>query len=697
MANKNKQKGSAGPAAITQSTACFKLTLELLSDLHAGSGLGGAGVDALIARDSRGKPVIRWSHHKGLLAQVCRDYYDDLGKSAEGVQMAEKLFGKEGRTRDARGLVVGTSLRFVAGGNRETIVRASTAMETDERRPLDDTLRRVEFVGAGAKFESEIRLPHNKETTDFFEFLLNRLDRLGGDRSRGSGLVFLARCEKSILNGQVPKPNETPPVRPLRLLLKTLEPLCLAATGKPDNLIPTHSHLSSTTVQGMFTRWALDHGQNELADAFLEGRIQPRAAYPVPDFVSAGDIAKLDVVPIPLARQTPKPPGQSGERPWWAGDSADPVPSDTLVESPQAKLKRPGSHDYLFTQDGGKAWQVFHCPTHTTLHNDAGSSRKNQRDQKLYSVQEIAAGTGFVLELQGDADSQARLEKALEKIKDWTSWLRVGRGGAPVQLVAVHASANGATSTDADSVETPDGSARSVRIFVESDLILRAPDFSFHTRLDANGLRALLADAGIAPDKLDSFHCTKQVSEDTPVHGWNIATRRPRLVAVAIRRGSEVVVDCEDAELLREARRLLLQRASSGFGERCREGYGRLRIDFAPTIVPNASPRTITVPINSVEAQLRRIQNAIGEPGFPRAFTPSRWQGLYSSAGHVRSRNAWFAAAEREIGEAHNGHQQQAWISLLSTWNADDLAVLGRIAAKRKGASSDECTTGAEE
>jgi CRISPR/Cas system CMR subunit Cmr4 (Cas7 group RAMP superfamily) len=50
----------------------YSLTAEFLSDAHLGSGSGGGGIDALIARDRYDRPVIWASHVEGVLRDAAR-------------------------------------------------------------------------------------------------------------------------------------------------------------------------------------------------------------------------------------------------------------------------------------------------------------------------------------------------------------------------------------------------------------------------------------------------------------------------------------------------------------------------------------------------------------------------------------------------------------------------------------------------
>ncbi len=64
------------------------LTAELLSDAHLGSGSGGGGIDALVARDRHDRPVIWASHVEGVLR--------DAARRLRGDEEAEAFFGRAG-------------------------------------------------------------------------------------------------------------------------------------------------------------------------------------------------------------------------------------------------------------------------------------------------------------------------------------------------------------------------------------------------------------------------------------------------------------------------------------------------------------------------------------------------------------------------------------------------------------------------
>lgn len=683
---------STTPATSARWTTRLALKVSLLEDLHAGSGLGGAGIDALLARDRQGQPVIRWSHVKGLLIEALRERAQALGKSADSD--IEHFFGKPDEIGQGRGCVRGRSLRMNGKSAASSLVWSSTARQPGSRVPLDDTLRRIEYVSAGSGFEGEICVPGRKHDPDpqLVKKLIGRLSRLGGGRSRGAGLVHIDVTENE-LELSPPQPDLAPDSSPstdeawhsVRVVFSALEPVCLAATGYPGNLIPSHSHLSPGTVAGMLTRWALDWGIGALADPFRDGRIVCGPGYPVP-LGATPDANLIDAVPIPLSYQSPKPGGQKGSLPWWAAAPEQPKVQDILVSPADEKLKRPGAHDYLVTTDG-KQLRRYTCPMSVALRNDAGHSQHGGTKQQLFATEAVAEGTGFVARIAvRGAASKAALLSTLHHLQQHACWLHAGRGGAPLEVVA-HAELLAAENANASAGPQDEQAATELRLYVESDLILRAADLRFHTRLDRPAVRALLQEAGVdtAPHNVLADVEPKSESEPCIVRGWNVATGKPRFPAIAIRRGSVTKLSFRDAAAAQLCRKALQEHGSRGFGERTDEGYGCIRVDFAPTpegdVSSGAKPPKL--PHSPNEVLLAEAEQQIGSKGFPQGFKPSRWHALRNAAGNPTLLDAWFEQARRRADKDPNAKD---WLDDLKNKHrqrADLLRAIGLRAAKQ--------------
>ncbi len=123
----------------------IRIEIELLEDLHTGSGTGHRGIDAVLASDRDGWPVIRASHVLGVWADALR---------AVKPEAVTRLFGA---ARNERGSLVMSS--FYALAEPDRLVWLSSSREPDSRVPKEDTLRSREYVAAAARRR---RYPYRK-------------------------------------------------------------------------------------------------------------------------------------------------------------------------------------------------------------------------------------------------------------------------------------------------------------------------------------------------------------------------------------------------------------------------------------------------------------------------------------------------------------------------------------------------------
>lgn len=267
------------------------LTAELLSDTHLGSGSGGGGINALVARDRYGRPVIWASHVEGVLR--------DAARRLRGDEEAGKLFGRAGGEQQR---AVFTSL--YAKDNPESRIWRSTAREAfDNRAPKDDTLRVIEYVPKGTKLVGELELPASQ--LDTLKRLVQEVDALGGGRSSGAGRVKLSLSEAPSLSRRSGAPTGR-----LVLLLKNRDPLCITATATPDNLIPSLSFVPGRTLLGAVAAWLIAEGDRETASLLTSGKVSVSDALPLPHAPSK--LEGVEVLPAPLSLQSKKPTEPKG-------------------------------------------------------------------------------------------------------------------------------------------------------------------------------------------------------------------------------------------------------------------------------------------------------------------------------------------------------------------------------------------------
>jgi hypothetical protein len=540
-----------------------KLTAELLSDAHLGSGSGGGGIDALVARDRHDRPVIWASHVEGVLR--------DAARRLRGEEEAKAFFGRAGGdyARGDRQRAVFTSL--YAQDEPECRIWRSTARETIDsiagevfynRAPKDDTLRVIEYVPKGTKLVGEVELSASE--LPVLQRLVQEVDGLGSGRSTGAGRVKLSLSEAAT----PPREIGTPTGR-LLLLLKNRDPICITATATPDNLIPSLAFVPGRTLLGALAAWLIAEGNRDTASLLTSGTVSVSDALPLPCAPSKLD--DVEVLPAPLSLQSEKPKGAAGDVPWWAQPRA-PTPRLDAWRT-EEKLKRPTDDLFVYRASTGAAWTSFRPLRRVRLRN--GRPGPRQPDTSLFAIEQIVEETHFLAELQGIPEDLRKLAGQLGPILEGRRWLRVGRAGAPVEVARIEW--GGAAPVP----KTPDRAL----LTLTSDLLVRDDWLRWRTKLDQASLCEVIGTEDISIE-MTARGSLKEQQDSVMIHGFNGTSRLWRMPAAAIRRGS--VFEISGAGLAK-----LAERAAKGqwLGERTYEGCGRFRIDAdLPGVTDSALP-----------------------------------------------------------------------------------------------------------
>lgn len=377
----------------------YKLTAELLSDTHLGSGSGGGGIDALIARDRYDRPVIWASHVEGVLR--------DAARRLRGDEEAGKVFGRAG---DEQQRAVFTSL--YAKDSPESHIWCSSARESfDNRAPKDDTLRVIEYVPKGTQFVGEVELPESDLPT--LKRLVQEVDALGGGRSTGTGRVKLSLSEITLATRNMGSPTGR-----LVLALKNRDPLCITATATPDNLIPSLAFVPGRALLGSIASWLIAEGDRDTASLLTSGKVSVSDALPLPE--APVQLDGVEVMPAPLLLQSEKPKGAAGNIPWWAQSVSPTKRVDAW--NVEEKLKRPEDDLLVYCMDASKAWQAYRPARRVRLRN--GRPNPKQVDASLFAIEQIIEETHFLAELHGASED---LKKLVEKLA--LMWLAAAAAG----------------------------------------------------------------------------------------------------------------------------------------------------------------------------------------------------------------------------------------------------------------------------
>jgi hypothetical protein len=525
------------------------LTAELLSDAHPGSGLGGGGIDSLVARDRHDRPVIWATHLEGVLRDAARRLRGDAD--------AESFFGRGG---DGQQRAIFTSL--YATNRPESHIWRSTARQSfDNRAPQDNTLRTIEYVPKGTKFVGEVELPATDLPT--LQRLIQEVDALGGGRSTGAGRVKLSLSEVASTSR-----NTGAATGRLALLLKNRDPLCITATATPDNLIPSLAYVPGRTLLGSLAAWLIAEGDRDTAALLTSGKVSVSDALPLPH--APAKLDGVEVLPAPLSLQSEKPKDEAGDIPWWARSITPTKRLDAWKSG--LKLKRPEDDLFVYRACSNVAWTPFRPARRVRLRN--GRPNPTQPDASLFAIEQIVEETYFLAELHGSAEDMTRLAEKLSPVLEGRRWLRVGRAGAPVEVAQIEWPN-----------KTPDPQvATSALLTLTSDLLARDEHLRWRTALDQAAVQSLLG---------NDVQLGQSLQDSVMVHGFNGTSRLWRMPAAAVRRGSVFAISGKGVARLAE-------RAASGewLGERTHEGFGRFRLDATlPGVTDQTAPISAPAPI----------------------------------------------------------------------------------------------------
>jgi len=546
----------------------------LLEDAHLGSGAGGAGIDALVARDRDGRPVIWASHLKGLLRDAARRVRDTT--------TADNLFGRRGGQKQRLLL---TSL-YASSSPASRIWRSTARNSFENRAPRDDTLRVLEYVPKGTRFAGAVEL--RKHDREVFQRLVLEVDAVGRGRATGAGRVRLTLSEAPMKQCVAGRAKDR-----LRLLLRNLEPLCITATATPDNLVPSMSFVPGRSMLGALAAWLIAEGDREAAALLTSARVSVSDALPLPEVPQR--LADIEVLPAPLTLQREKSAGARGPIPWWAQSEKPPRRLDAWRVSREAdggtvKLKRPEPDLFVYRSSKDARWQTYRPLTRVRLRN--GRSNPNQVDPDLFAVEQIAERTVFVCEIAGAREFMKRLTRALAPVLEGRRWLRVGRGGVPVEVTRV------AWAERLKPVEEP---LEQGYMILTSDLLVRDERLRWLGSMNDSAFQKF-------PRWPSDVRISGTLQESVPVYGFNGTARLRRLPALAVRRGSVYQVKGTGVDKLVE-----LIRQGKWLGERTHEGFGHFAL-YPIEALPG---------VGDVDA--RPVQAIADDPAEAAAEATRRW------------------------------------------------------------------------
>ena len=582
----------------------LSLTYEVIEDLHTGTGTGTWAVDSLQARDSRGIPCIPRSHLKGLL-RISAIQLERAGK-IKAERIAE-LFGDATGTKGR--LIVPTLHGNNEKGPVETILWSETARSEGSRMPADDSLRVIEFIPAGIELHGTFLLRGHcdAELKSDIECIVKRVQVLGSERNRGSGLVKI----KEGFKWSNPDPRELPNcsgVQRIRLVLRNLEPLTIPISGYAGNIIRSESHIPGRVLFGALAAWELEQASGS---TLFGGQIRVGNAYPLPMRSPApldpGHADDWAVIPMPLNIYRHKDNSTVTELNWpyWCPQPGSQRPGDALyydnLESslPFEGGKRPKGHSYLYFENSQTDWNPFSMSLTISMRNRRGQPEdlRSKEETDLFSVEQVPADFSFLVDITGKPQALREFIASFESVLRGTDILTIGRGGAPIKV-------EWPPIFSEDRKPFPFREERRCerdgdwQITLTSDLVARAWNTGFYSALSVSVLADLLKISG--PNQANA-----KSSSDFELQGaFNAASGLPRPPITVIRRGSVLRLPNQGTE---EFKSKLIDLDGEGLGERVHEGYGRFVLDFFPDLsamTPLPAHSEIPAPSNSMSTRL---------------------------------------------------------------------------------------------
>lgn len=563
------------------------LSIELLEDLHIGTGTGIGDIDALQVRDRRGLPVLPSSHIKGVLLQTAHDLMKVQPEAISQTDI-ETLFGRPG---GGQGCVQLTSAYLPDRDNFDaidTLLWGSTGIDPKQGRAQETSLRLVEYIPAGRTFTLQAFLPSRHQ--DLLTAIIGRCTRLGAGRNRGYGLVCwrlqTPNGKKSLV--QIPQKAPAYPQR-LRLLLRNLDPVCLAQTAHPGNLIASDAFIRGRALRGSFAAACITLGKPEWVQTLLDPELAWADALPLPvEKLGVQDLQTCQVLPIALSIGTPKASAPQTDLPWWvlqqAKGSFGARGEVNQIDLPEGqrlpeKLKRPAANEFLFRASQDVPWRRYIPEIHERLRTSVPRSGQ-QDEQALFSNEEIAEQTLFLADLIVTNEVQAKTLAQLVQVLN-QHWLRIGRGGKPLVLESAQWLAP-------EKKLPAQSGCGDFTLLLLSELIARDALGNFHDSLNAPVLCQL---AGLPADS--DVQIEKNYSEGLNLYGFNALTGLPRMAQRGIKAGSIVRISGADAAKLRAT---LAQK--DFLGESPEEGFGRFVLDLPlrPTPIEAKEPLGLRTP-----------------------------------------------------------------------------------------------------
>ena len=173
-------------------------TIKTLSDAQIGSGFGSELINSLVPRDANNHIIIPAAHLKGIFRDTINKYFTDF---LSDIELDDEICGCSGAQDIEDESLVKFSDAVAKSAKTRSITRSSL---NDFGTAEESSLRTEEVVAANTIFNGKIYISKNDPILiDFVKTICLSIDKLGGNRQRGSGNVLFKITNESKMPGDL--------------------------------------------------------------------------------------------------------------------------------------------------------------------------------------------------------------------------------------------------------------------------------------------------------------------------------------------------------------------------------------------------------------------------------------------------------------------------------------------------------------
>ncbi len=440
-------------------TTRFKITIECQEDLHCGTGLDVSGItNGSQVRAQDGTPMIPRETLRQMLKEASRRLCSSGLHSDEAFV---SLFGD-----GVGGRVWPSDLLLV--GDQKLTLHSQTALKPKTRVAGGTTLRTIECVSRGSRFEGALEIgTEDVAAVQLAKDAMRFLRLLGGGRRRGLGLIRVRSrlSDEPLASASEAQSYPESDLIALRVWLRLDEPVCIGVGEQATYVLRSRDHIPGSTLLGALrSRWKAEASHQ--ADSGIGTLLADGSSASFGDLLpylpeEGGLPLGLPVSDLPLPapatcrrpkRATPDSKSELATFGWAVSSPAPAestsspridilnewVPGDAMLPS---KAKGLGGESFVVPGRQEEGLLMYQTRKRVRPRNRIGPERQRVlKENGFFAVESLEPGQYFVGEIVLSGEQASTGAKAL---RDWLldyqkgAGLRLGHGMGLVEVEEV--------------------------------------------------------------------------------------------------------------------------------------------------------------------------------------------------------------------------------------------------------------------